>query len=870
MSSSDDYGRTDEQPGSSAKLKKRRIEQACDLCRRRKIRCEGPIEAGKCFNCNTTGKDCTYDQARKKRGRPKVYVADIERQLETLVSLLKTRRPSGDFSQQVGFEVHPSWFTHQSVPSPPYHALPGVPTPFQSTRIDAESLTERSDASGSDEDDDTRTTFLCDRMDQMHLQDRFFGKSSGFRFVQRVKKMKDEYKGAPCDDPSFPRRRARFWNISPWEQNPYVSPQPDFSFPDADLISVLVDLYFTRINLYMPLLHRPTFERGIATGLHLRDNVYGATVLVVCALGSRFCADPRVLAEGTDDINSAGWKWFSQVQSMRKSLFLPPRLYDLQLFSLCVFFLQGAAAPHAGWIFIGIGVRVAEDMGAHRRRVYGKTLTVEDELWKRAFWVLVCLDRNASATLGRPCAVQDEDFDLDLPANCDDEYWEISDDPEQNFKQPAGKPATTDFFICMVKLNQILALALRTIYAIDKSKATFGYVGKKWEQTIVAELDSALNKWVDDLPDHLRWDPNREDSLFFNQSASLYASYYHVQMLVHRPFIPSPGKASPLSFPSLAICTNAARSCSHVVDYQRRRNPEPLPIACSLSAVFSSAVVLLLNIWSGKRSGLALDPVQEMSDVYKCMAVLKSAEECWHIAGCLWDVLYELATIGDLPVPYSNPVDSRKRSRQSESNDASAYIHTTSPGNFDAAISPNNASAPPMSRPQRSQQYSAVQSMPSPLDDASMFSLPIHSDELGRLPLHGNYTLDQIAAEMDFMERVPPVIPANEGNSDTALPSGYDHLFGHDTLGSTPTAPLDNGTMDAFISNSLGSATHQQQDANGFGNTDIWSNAPTNNELDDWGAYIMGMLDWDQRSAVADGLLSGVPSSSATESNIDG
>lgn len=193
-------------------------------------------------------------------------------------------------------------------------------------------------------------------------------------------------------------------------------------------------------------------------------------------------------------------------------------------------------------------------------------------------------------------------------------------------------------------------------------------------------------------------------------------------------------------------------------------------------------------------------------------------------------MLYELATIGDLPVPYSNPVDSRKRSRQSESNDASAYIHTTSPGNFDAAISPNNASAPPMSRPQRSQQYSAVQSMPSPLDDASMFSLPIHSDELGRLPLHGNYTLDQIAAEMDFMERVPPVIPANEGNSDTALPSGYDHLFGHDTLGSTPTAPLDNGTMDAFISNSLGSATHQQQDANGFGNTDIWSNAPTNNE----------------------------------------
>jgi len=27
-----------------------------------------------------------------------------------------------------------------------------------------------------------------------------------------------------------------------------------------------------------------------------------------------------------------------------------------------------------------------QDVGAHRRKVYGSDLTVEDELWKRAFW----------------------------------------------------------------------------------------------------------------------------------------------------------------------------------------------------------------------------------------------------------------------------------------------------------------------------------------------------------------------------------------------------------------------------------------------------------------------------------------------------
>ena len=57
-----------------------------------------------------------------------------------------------------------------------------------------------------------------------------------------------------------------------------------------------------------------------------------------------------------------------------------------------------------------------------------------------------------------------------------------------------------------------------------------------------------------------------KDSDFLNQSACLYAAYYTVQIVVHRPFIPSPRKPSPLSFPSLAICTNAARSCIHVLD----------------------------------------------------------------------------------------------------------------------------------------------------------------------------------------------------------------------------------------------------------------------------------------------------------------
>ena len=115
-------------------------------------------------------------------------------------------------------------------------------------------------------------------------------------------------------------------------------------------------------------------------------------------------------------------------------------------------------------------------------------------------------------------------------------------------------------------------------------------VGPEWEQKIVAELDSAINKWIDLVPPHrqssltrlgyrfqdltifaVRWDPNTEDKNLLNQSASLYAWYYLTQIAIHRPFITSTRKRSPLTLPSLTICANAARSCIRVIAIQLQR-----------------------------------------------------------------------------------------------------------------------------------------------------------------------------------------------------------------------------------------------------------------------------------------------------------
>ncbi|KII92561.1 hypothetical protein PLICRDRAFT_50925 [Plicaturopsis crispa FD-325 SS-3] len=769
--------------GSQQAVKKRRIYPACDLCRQKKG--DGLAGVGKCRNCLASGSQCTYaNPARlKKQGSLAWSREDSERRLKKLEFLLQNPRPNGDFSRELGIRVHPSWFTDQDIHSASSHDL-SAPSLFSTTAPD--SMQSAEDSQSESEDVEEGPDSLTKHLESLHLTDRFLGKSSGAQLLNHVQEMKLTHNDVKPTQRPRPHIRARFWRVKPWEQYAPLPERRDLFFPEADLLTTLVDLYFARYNVYLPLLHRPTFERGLADGLHLVDDGFGATVLLVCALGSRYSTDPRVfLVNNETDLNSAGWKWFNQVQH-RSSIYTPLRPCELQVICLSALFLQASAAPHATWTLIGVGVRLAISSGAHRRK---PTITVEDELWKRAFWVLVCLDRTASATLGRPCPMQDKDFDLDLPNNCDDEYWENIEDPEQNFKQPPGKPSGTDFFICLVKLNQIIALALDKIYSVDKSKIPRSYV-KGGEQTIVAELDSALNKWLQEIPDHLRWDPTREDALFFNQSASLYASYYYVQILIHRPFIPFLHKASPVSFPSLAICSNAARSCFHVLLLQYERFPDSLLKQYAFPALLSSSIVLLLTIWGGRRSGVSIDNTQEMANVHRCLDMLKSMEDRWLGAGRLWDILHELVAVGDLPFP-DDPPDSKKRRRDSESGDAP-----------------------------------------------------------GRSSSRGQIFFDPVPTGMDLARWLSTDVSVQEERNASSS-SNQPPLFFSDSAPDTFLAtPFQQAPLDPFATPDLGSGLYQpsipgETGSNVADAVDVWSTAPTSFELDEWGAYIMDMIERD-------------------------
>lgn len=73
-------------------------------------------------------------------------------------------------------------------------------------------------------------------------------------------------------------------------------------------------------------------------------------------------------------------------------------------------------------------------------------------------------------------------FDLDLPAECDDDYWQTG------FVQPPHEPSVVSAFIMNIKLNRILASALVQLVGVffgGGDDSVVNYVSSSFQCVVV-------------------------------------------------------------------------------------------------------------------------------------------------------------------------------------------------------------------------------------------------------------------------------------------------------------------------------------------------------------------------------------------------
>ncbi|KAJ7731217.1 fungal-specific transcription factor domain-containing protein [Mycena metata] len=666
---------------------RRRLQGSCDHCRRKKTRCDSAEMPGKwCTNCLSLQLECTHGRSkggpantRPTLSPPSPAADTAQEHIAAILSTTIVYIPSNDpvVSQQILVKISRyARELEETVASLRQELAMRPSNTAGSTTPEYLVLTSTSGDENHDHDSGSiGRQFLRTTLKRMH---RNISHLLGHQRLQR------------------------------WAPHPlmHMIQSPHQIFPEEDLLKNLVNLYFEQINPVLGFLHAPSFKQSVSDDLHHRDPYFGAVLLAVCALGSRYSDDPRVFLPEATSGHSCGWKWLRQLIPINPQFSPEHSLHQMQAICLFIQYIvaTGVSTRSDGRDLAALALRFAHEAGVTRRSGYTFSDPLTAELYKRVVWVLIITDTIMSSLKGEPSVKAPAIVDLDLPTQ--DESWGVP-----GAGQTWGKPSSDAFLPVYTQLMKIFGQIQGAVYPVN---------GQICSEEVVVELDSALNKWLDVVPEHLKWDQHQGNQVFLAQSAVLYSTYYHAQILIHRPFIPTPGKESVHdNFPSLAICANAARSCAHVLDIQTRRAP-PLHNAHIVNSLFDSAVVLLVNVWAvvrGRKSRGPDDFKLATADVQNCLRVLRLYEKRWRTAGNNCEIIAAMLKFGHSEPPLAPPIPPKD-------GDASPLP----PASLDTFSNPQ------LSAESSNSHFQQLQEIP-----ADLFSLPFSTDELGRLPIYDSF-----------------------------------------------------------------------------------------------------------------------------------
>ncbi|GAA5872781.1 hypothetical protein JCM16303_006829 [Sporobolomyces ruberrimus] len=645
------------------KSKQPRLGRACDTCRRRKVRCEGGAPAGDggdqdqpCTLCVNQGIPCTYEHRTTKRGPPKGYVESLERRLEAMESLLS------QFAGKEGRSLPLDSST--TTPDNQEHGSSRGQS-FDSADDGAIFPTSISASPGSPISSAVPRATGLDAIDELGMKlddlavetNRYVGRSSGMHLMRSMQQYAEPFAPSILNEAT----PSTIETLLREEHN--LRHRSDVALPPGPLAKRLLDAAFNDFQIRWTI-PRAFFDDCVNKGMLDSDPSFKGLYLALLAVGSRAVPNTMDRARTPNETRIVeGWTWFKAALSASGSPLDSASLFSLLRIAVLSAWQLGSMGFVTTWSLVGWGVRQAVDVGAHcEDRADWNASPLRNQLRKRAFFTLVALDYYGSSTLGRPFAIQEDDWDVTPPLSISDSdllEWDrqtniarlngqpLPKQPPQSSESVTPGPGVIPVhsggypWASTMSLYSIMAKTMKNLYGLRRDKTLKG------TKDTVRDLDSKLNAWLEKVPAHIRWNPGQQDDEALLLSAAVYSSYYCSQIMVHREFI-SPSRSSALSFPSLAICSNAARSCAHVLDTLRQRGILYRAYAYAPVTAVQNASILLLGRFASPDANAQLTP-SAAADVKRCINVLHDLAPTTYLALKCYEGMVKLASLVTAP-----------------------------------------------------------------------------------------------------------------------------------------------------------------------------------------------------------------------------
>ncbi|QRW25643.1 Fungal specific transcription factor domain [Rhizoctonia solani] len=356
-----------------------------------------------------------------------------------------------------------------------------------------------------------------------HHQLRYHGKASGLHILAQAPAYRRD-RVRMDDDGIWKFPASRVWPPVAEERDSDTEPTNSINGPTEsyDMLEIrvaaevlpsreqqekLLNLYFAYVHPVLPIIHREVFWQNWKA------------------------RPPR-----------AGTMWAAGDNYLEAAKVLLNRSYASSKASTCQALLLlsyreiGIGAMAQAWLYVGMSVRMAQDLGLHRsidkwQAAGANTFSAAEKQTRRCIWFgCVVMDKYVSTYIGRPLAVFERDYDTRWPDQDLDEIdqdWVdiVKDDSVTAGSYEPVPGRVLECFAAASKLSAILSRIVEALYSIRP-----GSTPKSAERV---QLEEELEKWALALPVYLRYDITR---VYWRGAESV--------LLLHRPSILESGSIS--------------------------------------------------------------------------------------------------------------------------------------------------------------------------------------------------------------------------------------------------------------------------------------------------------------------------------------
>lgn len=172
------------------------------------------------------------------------------------------------------------------------------------------------------------------------------------------------------------------------------------------------------------------------------------------------------------------------------------------------------------WNILGLAVRVGQSIGLHVEDSLKRSTTslslLEQETMRRTWYSMYVLDRLLALQLGRPVAIHEEEYCMNLPSKAEETAFCVNGEDITN--QLGDGLSPLDYFHAVVKFSRIVGQVISDLYRpshlrIDPDQMLLS----------TTTLDEKLLEWKLTLPRHLRFDLGHtfEKSLIFRRQVRI-------------------------------------------------------------------------------------------------------------------------------------------------------------------------------------------------------------------------------------------------------------------------------------------------------------------------------------------------------------